>query len=173
VAWLEHRRLPRWAGASLAMLGALAIVIAGAYALRDDLMNVVETAPAAMNRLRDMIRRELGYPIGDSELAPQMQQAAAAIFALSGHVVVVFFLIFFLLLSGHQPVASGDARRDQNRGGSRTATETAWPVDGTLSGPLVHAAPTRARCASSEAQPLQLVLVWVQASRRCCYGADN
>ena len=102
VAWLEHRRLPRWAGASLAMLGALAIVIAGAYALRDDLMNVVETAPAALNRLRDLVRRELGYPIGDGEIAPQMQQAAAAIFALSGHVVVVFFLIFFLLLSGHQ-----------------------------------------------------------------------
>jgi predicted PurR-regulated permease PerM len=102
VNWLERSRVPRWLGAALVLLAAVAALLGGAYALRDDLTQVLDALPAAIERAQEMLRSQLGYSAGSSEEAlPGMSQAANAVLSIAGHAVVIVFLIFFLLLAGH------------------------------------------------------------------------
>ena len=109
VSWLERRRLSRLAGAALVMILILGAVAAAGYALRDDAKQVVEAAPRAMDRAREIVMSQLGtdaiqQPVGTSGSAggSLLQQGAGAVFSLAGHTVVIFFLTFFLLVSGHR-----------------------------------------------------------------------
>lgn len=119
VAWLERRRVPRWAGGALVLLAIAGACAAGAYSLTDDVMQVVEMAPKALERAREAIVSKLGIHVGAFKSAasglgmsavgesgatqaalPLVQQGAAAVLGLAGHLVVIFFLIYFLLVSG-------------------------------------------------------------------------
>lgn len=110
VAWLERRGVARLAGAALVLLVILGAGAAGAYALRDDAMQLVEGVPQAVQRARDMVVKSIGarsaqdleQAAGTSgEMTSSLvQRAVTAVFALAGHLVVIFFLIYFLLISG-------------------------------------------------------------------------
>jgi predicted PurR-regulated permease PerM len=55
VAWLERRRIPRVAGATLVMLALAALAGWGAYSLRDDVLAATEALPKAARRAREMV----------------------------------------------------------------------------------------------------------------------
>lgn len=128
VAWLERQRIPRLIATSLVMLVILGATVLGAYALRDDAMQLVESVPQAVQRARETMASQIGGSdavaqatqsiageTGESSAAaepsaggtPQptvslAQRAVNAVFALAWHSVVVFFLIGFLLASGRR-----------------------------------------------------------------------
>ena len=131
VAWLERHRVPRMAGAASILLVILALLSGGAYALRDDAIQMVEALPQATQRAREILLSQLGSGSeaiqeavkqmgtsgtagpgaadaagsgGTASQAPGslVQRGVGAIFTLAGNSVVIFFLIFFLLISGHQ-----------------------------------------------------------------------
>jgi predicted PurR-regulated permease PerM len=124
VAWLAARGIPRLAGAALVLLLVAGACTGGAYALRDDVLELVEMLPKAAQRAREMVRsqlgsgadaiqqatRELGTTGGQEPRDPGadrampsslVQQTVSGVLALAGHLVVIFFLIYFLLISGH------------------------------------------------------------------------
>jgi len=125
VAWLARRGIPRLAGAGLVLLLVAGACTGGAYALRDDVMELVEMLPKAAQRAREMVRSQLGSGAeaiqqatrelgttgeqGSGEASADraampssfVQQAVSGILAFTGHLVVIFFLIYFLLISGH------------------------------------------------------------------------
>lgn len=127
VAWLERRRLPRWAGAAFVMLTFLGACAGGAYLLKDDAKEIVEMVPKAIEQARGMVASQLGSSAeatqdatkegmstggassgsventtGSSGQLPAsvVQRVATAAVSFSGHVVIIVFLILFLLLSG-------------------------------------------------------------------------
>lgn len=130
VAWLERRRVPRMAGTGLVLLVVLGAIAGGAYTLRDDVMQLVETLPKATQRARQLVMRQLGSgaeaieeaakelgttggasstggaaaeeAVGTSgqEAGSLVERGVSAIFELAGHLVVICFLVFFLLISG-------------------------------------------------------------------------
>ena len=109
VSWLERRRIPRTLGAATVMLLLLALAGLGVYALRDDVLQVVETMPRKLEQARESVLTELGASpetarrAGDAlktNGAPPITIGSLSSMAL--HVVVVFFLIFFLLISRDQ-----------------------------------------------------------------------
>jgi predicted PurR-regulated permease PerM len=124
VAWLAARGIPRLAGAGLVLLLVAGACTGGAYALRDDVVELVEMLPKAAQRAREMVRSQLGsgadaiqqatrelgttggqqtHEAGADRAMPSslVQQAVSGILALAGHLFVIFFLIYFLLISGH------------------------------------------------------------------------
>lgn len=121
VAWLERRRLHRYAGSALVMFLLLGAFAAGGYALRDDVAQAAVTLPETLQRARTMAEQTLGplaasgaasgsegTAVGTSGDLPAgqgggslLQRGVSAVFAFAGHLVVVFFLTLFLLLSGH------------------------------------------------------------------------
>jgi predicted PurR-regulated permease PerM len=130
VAWLERRRLPRVAGASLVLAVLLGVAGWGAYTLRDDALEATEALPSIARRAREMVSsrsgsgpaanvraatEELsGQPQGGGSASPSppsagdgqsalgqiVQRVVPSVLALAGHITVVVFLVFFLLLSG-------------------------------------------------------------------------
>jgi predicted PurR-regulated permease PerM len=125
VAWLERHHMPRLAGAAIVLLLILGAGAAGAYALRNDVTQLIETLPIALQRARDMVISQLGVAQVVQEQGTEtgtmtsalVQRGVAAVFALAGHLVVVLFLICFLLISRHQvrdrmvEIAGPDPRR--------------------------------------------------------------
>jgi predicted PurR-regulated permease PerM len=129
VAWLERRHVHRMIGSAAVLLVVLSAIVAGAYTLRDDVKEVVESLPKAAERAREIVTSQLGSgaetvskvtgtlgggsasttgneaekPTGTSGsmAGSVLQRAVSAIFAFAGHLVVIVFLVFFLLLSGH------------------------------------------------------------------------
>ena len=108
VAWLQRRRVPRPAGATLVMLLILGGLALAGYVLRDDAQQVAQAVPEAMQRAREMLSSQIGLggesgAVGTSggTSGSLLERGAAAVFAFAGHAVVVYFLTFFLLLSGH------------------------------------------------------------------------
>ncbi|MDO8251903.1 MAG: AI-2E family transporter [Rhodoferax sp.] len=76
VDWLQLRRIPRALSAALLILGILSGVGASAYSLSEDASKLVESLPAAAQKLRDSVRALTGKR--DSALAT-VQKAAAQI----------------------------------------------------------------------------------------------
>ena len=76
VDWLQVRRIPRAVSAALLILGVLAGIGATGYSLSDDASRLVESLPAAAQKLRDSVRARPGTP--DNTLAT-VQKAAAQI----------------------------------------------------------------------------------------------
>ena len=80
VDWLQRHRIPRAVSAALLILGVLGGVGQTAYLLSDDASKLVESLPAAAQKLRLSLRARLGAP--DSTLtsvqraANQLEQAA-------------------------------------------------------------------------------------------------
>lgn len=124
VAWLERRRVPRLAGATLVLLAALGTIGLGGYALGDDVAEAARAVPQAVEQARRSVEQRVGTRSaeggGASDAAGQqqsvgtsgdlggsanagslLQQVAGAVFALAGQLVVVVFLTLFLLVSGH------------------------------------------------------------------------
>ena len=129
VSWLERHRIPRFAGAGLVLLLILGVSATGAYALRDDARELVDTLPKALQRVRELVLSQLGQggraiqsasqdtgrqgqESGGTGIEPALgspghmtgslaQRGVEAILSLAGHLVVIFFLIYFLLISGH------------------------------------------------------------------------
>jgi predicted PurR-regulated permease PerM len=62
VDWLQRWRLPRALGAALVLLVGIGGLGAGAYAISDDLMAVVERLPEGVRKLRTEIRRPSPQP---------------------------------------------------------------------------------------------------------------
>jgi predicted PurR-regulated permease PerM len=107
----------------------LGVIGSGAYTLRDDARALLENAPRALQRGREVVLSQLGFSgkaiqeaatgaearghqpggaggeqAGGTEVQVAgsfVERVVAAIFAFAGHLVVVFFLIYFLLISGH------------------------------------------------------------------------
>lgn len=125
VASLERHHMPRLAGAAIVLLLILGAGAAGAYALRNDVTQLIEALPIALQRARDMVISHLGVAQVAQEQGAEtgtmtsalVQRGVAAVFALAGHFVVVLFLIYFLLISRHQvrdrmvEIAGPDPRR--------------------------------------------------------------
>jgi predicted PurR-regulated permease PerM len=129
VTWLEGHRVPRLAGAGLAMLLILGLCGGGGYVLKDDARDLARSLPDAMDRARELVRSQLGVDVSgihetakgsesieaqsgtaadkqavgmSGEMASSLvQQGIGTMFSFAGHLVVVFFLIYFLLISGH------------------------------------------------------------------------
>ena len=121
VAWLERRRVPRALGSAAAILLLLAGLCAGAYALRDDALELVEALPRAAEHARELLSAQLGSSAsvlsrttealgqgaaGSGNTASSgeaggafVRQAAGLVLAFAGHFVVIVFLVFFLLVS--------------------------------------------------------------------------
>lgn len=76
VDWLQLRRIPRVLSAALLILGILSGVGASAYSLSEDASKLVESLPAAAQKLRDSVRALTGKR--DSALAT-VQKAATQI----------------------------------------------------------------------------------------------
>ena len=60
VAWLTRYRVPRMAGTAVLLLSLLGLAGWGAYSLRDDAMQAVETLPQAARRAREMVMSQSG-----------------------------------------------------------------------------------------------------------------
>jgi predicted PurR-regulated permease PerM len=131
VAWMERHGTPRIAGTALVLVIVVAAALGGAHMLKDDAVQLLEAAPKAMQRAREMVFSQLGSSAEAIEEATEavgtgggaesargtdargasgtsrpitgslVGQGVNAIFALAGHLVVIFFLVFFLLISGH------------------------------------------------------------------------
>jgi predicted PurR-regulated permease PerM len=108
VAWLERYRVPRMLAAALVLAVTLGAISGGAYALRNDAVELVQALPEAIDRARQMVLSRLGPGAAGGAMAGSgqtmgslVQWSIAAVFALAGHLVVIFFLTFFLLISGH------------------------------------------------------------------------
>ena len=80
VNWLEHKRVPRWLGSAVLLLGILAALFSTAYSLRNEAARLVDSLPAAAQKFRQTIRVKSGT--SDSTLetvqkaASQIEQAA-------------------------------------------------------------------------------------------------
>ena len=80
VNWLEYKRVPRWLGSAVLLLGILAALFSTAYSLRNEAARLVDSLPAAAQKFRQTIRVKSGT--SDSTLetvqkaASQIEQAA-------------------------------------------------------------------------------------------------
>ena len=73
VAWLERHRVPRAAGAGVALLAILGAAAAGLYTLTDDARELVQAVPQAAERAREMVVSQLGL---ESDATPQATSGA-------------------------------------------------------------------------------------------------
>lgn len=129
VALLQRQRLPRVVGATLVLLGLLALLLSSAYLLQGQVSSIVDRLPEIASKLS----RSLGALIsGDDAVLPKIRRAATilggtgqppaprgaqvmvapdnvntmiwagsiGVFTLMAQAVVVLFLTWFLLLAG-------------------------------------------------------------------------
>ena len=75
IDWLQRWRIPRSLSAAVVLLLAVGGIGAGAYALSDDAMAVVQRLPASVRKLRDEIRK----PTSGTSAISDMQRTAQAI----------------------------------------------------------------------------------------------
>jgi predicted PurR-regulated permease PerM len=75
IDWLQRRRIPRALSAAVVLLLAVGGVAAGAYAVSDDVMTVVDRLPASVRKLRGEFRR----PSLDSTALDSVQRTAQAL----------------------------------------------------------------------------------------------
>ncbi len=77
---LQRARIPRWASASVLIVGLLAVTGVTAYSFSDDVNQLIESMPAAAKKLRDSMHQRNGRaenPLGTvQKAAAQLEQAA-------------------------------------------------------------------------------------------------
>ena len=76
VNWLELKRVPRWAGAAVLLLGILGVIGSTTYALSNNAVELLESLPVAAQKLRNAMKAQSGR--SDSTLET-VQKAAAQI----------------------------------------------------------------------------------------------
>jgi predicted PurR-regulated permease PerM len=80
VNWLEHRRVPRWLGAAVLLLGIFGAIGSTAYSLSGQAAQLVESLPVAAQKLRNamLVRRGKSDSTLDTvqKAASQIEQAA-------------------------------------------------------------------------------------------------
>ncbi len=80
VNWMETRRLPRWLGAAIVLLGVLSATGSAAYSLSDETVKLLESLPAAAQKFRQAIkvrRDQSGGAFANvQKAATQIEQAA-------------------------------------------------------------------------------------------------
>ncbi|MDP1739620.1 MAG: AI-2E family transporter [Polaromonas sp.] len=76
VNWLEHKRVPRWLGAAVLVLGILGVMGSTTYALSNNAVQLLESLPVAVQKLRNSTKAKTGRP--DSTLET-VQKAATQI----------------------------------------------------------------------------------------------
>lgn len=80
VNWLEVKRVPRWLGAAVLLLGILGAMGGTAYALSDGAVAMVESLPVAAQKLRNALKRTSGKSTSTldtvQKAATQIEQAA-------------------------------------------------------------------------------------------------
>lgn len=72
VAWLHAHRIPRLAGAGLLLTSVLTLALWGAYSLRDDAVQALESLPEAARRARELV-----WSYGASSPGQRIKEAAA------------------------------------------------------------------------------------------------
>ena len=76
VNWLELKRVPRWLGAAVLLLGILGAIGSTTYALSNNAAQLLESLPVAVQKIRNAMKVKTGSP--DSTLET-VQKAAAQI----------------------------------------------------------------------------------------------
>ena len=80
VNWLEGKRVPRWLGAAVLLLGILGAAGGTSYALTDEALKLVESLPAAAQKFRQTIKSRRDNSASTLETvqkaATQIEQAA-------------------------------------------------------------------------------------------------
>lgn len=122
VSWEVRRGVPRMVAAAVLLALVLAVSAWGAYALRDETLEVVNALPEVAQRARALILPEDGAAPQQVRRATEILDgagafnadaagstgavaalipiAAGSLLALAGNLTVVLFLVFFLLNSG-------------------------------------------------------------------------
>lgn len=130
VAWLARHRVPRMAGAGVLLALILGLSGWGAYSLRDDALQAIETLPESARRARELVRSQNGSGPGSrireaveklrgpteadnaetsrreeqeeplAEMTEWVQRGVGSVLVLAGNITVIIFLVFFLLISG-------------------------------------------------------------------------
>src|SRR5688572_21600939 len=114
VAWLARHRVHRLFGAATVLLLVVGGLLAGAYAVRADAMRMVQAAPEAMDRAREMVAAQLGSDAaatatgalggGSSDRGDAagtsgeaggsiVRRVVGAVFSFAGHLVAIVFLV--------------------------------------------------------------------------------
>src|SRR5690606_18499549 len=60
VDWLERKRVPRWLGAAVLLAGLFGVIGWTGFALADDAAQLVESLPAAAQKVRKSLREAVG-----------------------------------------------------------------------------------------------------------------
>ena len=76
VNWLEVKRVPRWLGAAVLLLGMLGVIGSTTYALSNNATQLLESLPVAVQKFRSVTKIKTGQP--DSTLE-SVQKAATQI----------------------------------------------------------------------------------------------
>lgn len=76
VNWLEVKRVPRWLGAAVLLLGMLGVIGSTTYALSNNAAQLLESLPVAVQKFRSVTKIKTGQP--DSTLE-SVQKAATQI----------------------------------------------------------------------------------------------
>ena len=89
VNWMELKRLPRWLGSAIVLLGIFGLIGTTAYSLRDEAARLLDTLPTAAQKFRNTVNKTRGVR-SDSTLesvqkaATQIEQATQDGAAASG-----------------------------------------------------------------------------------------
>ena len=88
VNWLEDRRVPRWLGSAVLLLGIVGAMGSGAYLLRLEAAQLIEALPAAAQKLGQALRSNSGKSTSTLETvqraAAQIEQATRESAAVTG-----------------------------------------------------------------------------------------
>ena len=80
VNWLELKRVPRWLGAAVLLLGILGAIGSTTYALSNNAAQLLESLPVAVQKIRNAMKVKTGSPESTLETvqkaASQIEQAA-------------------------------------------------------------------------------------------------
>ncbi len=81
VDWLERKRVPRWLGAAVLLAGLFGVIGWTGFALADDAAQLVESLPAAAQKVRKSLREAVGTEPGALDkvqmAATELEKAAA------------------------------------------------------------------------------------------------
>ena len=76
VNWMALKRVPRWLGAALILLGILGVTLSAGYTLKDEALKLLDALPAAAQKFRQTIK---GNPAKPASTLESVQKAATQI----------------------------------------------------------------------------------------------